>query len=381
MNSYLEQAKELHRQVPVVDAHNDLAGELRLRHQHDETDVIRRLYLPHWRQAGIQLIVSSIYIENHVFFPSDQSRSTISASTAGGSSSAALWQHYWNTGELCWEQGYQVALEQITIIKEEIRTLPDDLILVTSKKDLEPVLTKKKIGILLYMEGLDCVGDDITKIDALYKLGVRGASLTWSRQNLLATGCCTAANFTDIPGTITTLGYQALDCLMKHSMFIDISHLNNEGYDDLCNHINRSNIFLPFIATHSNSWTIHPNYRNLTDAQLKSLACQSGILGINANKYIVGSDGCNPLDKMCEHILYISHFIGFSHIGFGFDLCDSYTRGRDQTDLIEKEDCLENHEEALLLTARLMERGISEAELRQLLGTNWLQYFSQILPV
>ena len=84
---------------------------------------------------------------------------------------------------------------------------------------------------------------------------------------------------------------------------------------------------------------------------------------------------------MCEHILYISHFIGFSRIGFGFDLCDSYTRGRDQTDLIEKEDCLENHEEALLLTARLMERGISEAELRQLLGTNWLQYFSQILPV
>lgn len=30
---YLEQAKELHRQIPVVDAHLDLAGEILLRYQ------------------------------------------------------------------------------------------------------------------------------------------------------------------------------------------------------------------------------------------------------------------------------------------------------------------------------------------------------------
>ena len=69
MNHYLKLAEELHRQVPVTDAHNDLAGELLIRHRHGETDVIRHLYLDHWKSAGFQLIVSSVYIENSVFFP------------------------------------------------------------------------------------------------------------------------------------------------------------------------------------------------------------------------------------------------------------------------------------------------------------------------
>ena len=60
MNHYLKLAEELHRQVPVTDAHNDLAGELLIRHRHGETDVIRHLYLDHWKSAGFQLIVSSV---------------------------------------------------------------------------------------------------------------------------------------------------------------------------------------------------------------------------------------------------------------------------------------------------------------------------------
>lgn len=364
----LEHAKELHQYVPVVDAHNDLAGELRLRHLHGESDVIRRYYLEQWKRTGIQLIVSSIYIENQVFFPKE-------TATPGG-----LWQHYWNTGELCWEQGYQNALEQIAIIKEEILSLPDDLMLVTSRNDLKQIAEKKKIGIMLYMEGLDCIGNDITKIDALYNLGVRGASLTWSRQNLLATGCCTASNFTDISGSITPLGYQVLERMSKLSMFLDISHLNNDGYQDLNNHIKETNLSCPYIATHSNSWTIHPNYRNLTDAQILQLADQNGILGLNANIYIVGANRSDSIQKMCSHILHISHLASFSCIGFGFDLCDSYTRGKKQTDHIPEEDGLANYEDALHLTAHLLELGIPDAELIKLLGANWLRYFSQCLP-
>ena len=60
--SYEEFAQQLHQSVPVIDAHNDLAGEILLRHQQGEQDVIRRLYLPNWKAAGFQLILSSIYI-------------------------------------------------------------------------------------------------------------------------------------------------------------------------------------------------------------------------------------------------------------------------------------------------------------------------------
>lgn len=374
MKDYLEYAKYLHQQVPAVDAHNDLAGEILLRHRLGESDVIRRLYLPAWKAAGFRLIVSSIYIENSVFFPKDRKQQIGSSNTQ---SAHETWSLLLSKDALCWEQGYVNALEQIRVLKQEIAAASDSLCLITSAKELQELKKHNRIGILLYMEGLDCIGNDLSRIHTLYQCGVRGASLTWSRRNLLASGCCTATQFTDIPGGITPLGIQALQELHAHHMFLDISHLNNEGFS----YIDSSEAStLPYAATHSDAWTIHPSYRNLTDEQLLALAKQGGVVGINACKYIAGSDTAYTTDVLCRQIEYIQSLIGSSHIGFGFDLCDSYSRARYYPELPEPEDCLHNHKEALLLTAQLLERGMTEQTVLPLIGLNWFTYFEQVLP-
>lgn len=396
MNYYM-QAKKLHNQVPVVDTHNDLAGELLYRHMHGEDQVIERLYLPHLNAAHFKLIVSSIYIENSVFFPQEPEGKD--------------WNDYFNGNALHWEQGYQNALSQIKVLKQEISACPEKLQLVTSVADLDSVLQSDRIGILMYMEGLDCIGPDLEKLDELYSLGIRGASLTWSRRNLLATGCCTASKHNDIPGAITDYGLQVINRMQELGMFLDISHLNNEGFAQLTD--------IPYIATHSNASSVYDNYRNLTDEQMKLLAEKDGIMGLNACKYIVGctetsnrkNDSCEKrnskihtnelsyqkehyLDAMCEHIEYIVKTIGASHVGFGFDLCDSYTAGKlgyaDVPSAIqaavtgetsfEPEDCLKNHEEALLLTARLLKRGTNEKSVLLIIGQNWWNFFHTHLP-
>ena len=376
MNHYLKLAEELHRQVPVTDAHNDLAGELLIRHRHGETNVIRRLYLDHWKAAGFQLIVSSVYIENSVFFPENW-RHLVPESAA--SSIHDSWKALWKKHALRWNQGYENALDQIRVLKQEIADAPEELCLVTSGKDLDAVREHHKIGILLYMEGLDCIGNHPDRIHTLYQSGVRGAGLTWSRQNLLATGCCSATQFTDIRGRITPLGQQVIKELIRHHMFLDISHLNNDGFDQLVHLLPEMDATLPMIATQSNAWTIHPNYRNLTDEQLLILAEQGGITGLNACKYIAGSYEESPIDALCRQIEYIQSVTGASHIGLGFDLCDSYSRAKYAPVIPEPEDNLRNHKEALLLTARLLERGMSEQTVLRLLGLNWIQYFEQVL--
>ncbi len=50
---YLEQATKLHKCQPVVDAHLDLAGEILMRHQAGEREVIKKYYLDNFRKAGI----------------------------------------------------------------------------------------------------------------------------------------------------------------------------------------------------------------------------------------------------------------------------------------------------------------------------------------
>ncbi len=390
---YYEEACHLHREVPVVDAHNDLAGELLLRHQRGEERVIERLYLPHWKAAGFQFIVSSIYIENSIFFPDIEEVRGI------GNAEKKDWNYYWNRQALCWDAGFANALAQIREIKKELAELPEELCLITCRDDLTAIRKREKIGILLYMEGLDCIGVDVSRIHTLYQLGVRGASLTWSRPNLLAVGCCSATKHTDIPGPITSLGWQVLEALQQHHMFLDISHLNHEGWEQIdrqyTTEYSRRSSYVPYIATHSNSCTVYSSYRNLTDRQMNALASQGGIMGLNACKYIVGCDDpADYLDAMCCHMEYIVNKIHATHLGFGFDLCDSYSRARyridtpscgdpsfpaDRTQRFLPEDCLQNHKEALLLTARLLKRGMHEQNVLRILGLNWLEYFALLL--
>ena len=53
---YLKKAAALHENVPVVDAHLDLAGEILLRSRLGEKEIIRKHYLKNWQTAGTKLI-------------------------------------------------------------------------------------------------------------------------------------------------------------------------------------------------------------------------------------------------------------------------------------------------------------------------------------
>ncbi len=340
--NFLLQAAALHRTNPTVDAHLDLAGEVLLRHLAGEKEVVRRHYLTDFRKAGIRLVVSSVFVE---------------------------------TGNL--ERGWQNALDQIAALKEDIRNL-EDVALIESKEDLDRLLEGDGIGILLYMEGLDCIGEDIDRLNELFELGVRGASLTWSRPDALATGCCKAAEHKQIPGPLTQAGIRAVKRLEELSMFLDVSHLNDEGFEDLCRVAERS-----FIATHSGSRRIFDSYRNLTDEQMGCLAAQGGIMGMNGCQCIAGSLLGNHLEMLCRHIEYETAKLGADHVGYGFDLCDSYDQAsaalKGQPH-ITRNDCLLNHGQVPLVTAALLQRGMDEESLKKIIGGNFLGYFGRILP-
>lgn len=339
--NYLRKAMELHKDVPVVDAHLDLAGEILLRNRAGEREVVKNHYLSDFKKAGIRLVASSVFVE---------------------------------TGNL--DRGWENALEQIAALKQDIESL-DDVFLVEKGGDIDKVLEEGKIGILLYMEGLDCIGEDIDRLDTLHDLGVRGAALTWSRPNALAVGCCKAAEHRQIYGGLREAGKRAVKRLEELSMFVDVSHLNDDGFEEL-----RGLAEKPFIATHSGSRKVFDSFRNLTDEQMLYLAGQGGIMGINGCQCIAGSLRGNHLEMLCRHIEHEVTVMGAEHVGYGFDLCDSYDeagaalRGESR---VCRNDCLLNHGQIPLVTAALLQRGMDEGSVRKIIGENFLTYFKQMI--
>jgi len=343
MNKYLDHANQLHQTHYVADAHLDLAGEILLRQQAGETDIIRKYYLDNFRAAGINLIMSTIYVDK-INLP---------------------------------EAGLKNALMQIAALNHDLTLIPNEVLLVKTRKDLETAKRENKIAIILYIEGLDFIGSDLPLLDIFYDLGVRGASLTWSRRNLLASGCCPASQKVAILGGLSNLGLSALKKLNQLSCFVDVSHINDDGFADILSATDK-----PVIATHSNARTVHLSYRNLTDEQIISLCKRAGIIGINACSLITGShEKGDHLDKLVKHIEHISKLVGSHHLCYGFDLCNSYTLAKPRLNFTPTlYDCFNNHSEIPQLTASLLERGMPEEEVIGIIGQNLYDFIVNYLP-
>lgn len=326
---------------PAVDAHIDLAAEIYARQKNGEQDIIKKYYLENLKRAGINLLVSSIYIES----------------------------------DMLPGKGAELALGQIGALLKDIESL-DEVSVVKCREEIEAAISENRIGIILYMEGLDIIYRDANILRALYAMGVRGASLTWSRRNYLAEGCCKAGELENIRGGITKLGISVIKLMEELGMFIDVSHLNDDGFEDIAMTAHKA-----FIASHSNSRSVHMNYRNLTDRQIEIICKRGGVIGINAYKHIVGADPYNnPIPKICEHIKYIIDIVGDEHIGFGLDLCDSYERSLSKMKFEpERGDCLINHTGLIDISAELLRQGIGKEAVINIMGRNFVNYFCNIL--
>lgn len=340
--SFKDAALNLHKNNVVVDTHLDLAGEIYNRYLAGEKEVIKNRYLENLKKGGFNIIVSSLYIDD-IFLP---------------------------------EMGLRIALAQISVLMEDIETCNGEVVLIKTREQLQNVVKENKIGIILSFEGLDPIGNDIKLLKIFYELGVRAAGLVWSRRNYAADGCSFNPVEEGQRGGLTKFGVKVVREMEKMNMLIDVSHLNDEGFWDIMKFTDR-----PFIASHSDSRNIHDRMRNLTDEQIKAIAERNGVIGINAYKSIAGAkEGEDPVKKLADHIEYMVKLVGPAHVGYGFDLCDSYYDSELKFKYESyKSDCIASHAEAVLITEELLRRGMSEEDARLIIGGNFYRIFNNVL--
>ena len=339
---YKELALELHKNNIVVDTHLDLAGEIYNRYMAGEKEVIKNHYLENFKKGGFNLIVSSLYIDE-LFLP---------------------------------EMALRIALGQIRALIEDVESCQGEVFLVKNKDELNKAVNENKIGIIVSFEGLEPIGNDIGLLRIFYELGVRAAGLVWSRRNYVADGCSFIPVEEGQRGGLTKFGVNVVKRMEEMNMLIDVSHLNDEGFQDVVKYTNK-----PFIASHSNSRSIHGSMRNLTDDQIKAIADRKGVIGINAIKNIAGvRDGEAPIIKLADHIEYIVNLAGIHHVGYGFDLCNGYYSSELKFKFAPNNcDSLSSHAEAVLLTEELLRRGISKEDCKLIIGGNFFRTFNNIL--
>ncbi|MGM0851472.1 MAG: dipeptidase [Bacillota bacterium] len=204
-------------------------------------------------------------------------------------------------------QRFQAALEMVNLFHNQILKPNPKLKFVTSKKDIDK-LAHNEIGAMLTLEGIEAIEEDLTKLEILYRLGVRSAGLTWNWANAAADGALEPRG-----GGLTNFGREVVSFLNGNRLWTDVSHLCEKAFWDTIE------IAEYPIASHSNAYSICPNPRNLKNEQIEALIKKDSVMGITFVPPFLNKKGTAVISDVIRHIEHVCSLGGEDHVGFGSD--------------------------------------------------------------
>ncbi len=175
----------------------------------------------------------------------------------------------------------------------------------------EELKNAENIKPILAVEGGSALAGKLENIERLYNDGVKIITVTWNKENELASGC-----FSENDTGLTSFGKEAIKEMVKKKIVPDVSHLGEKGFFDLCETTD-----FPFIASHSDAEKIHSHVRNLKDEQIKIICRRKGLIGLNFyNRFLGEGNSFEMMIKHAEHILSLGGENSLA-LGSDFDGC------------------------------------------------------------
>ncbi|WP_424830439.1 dipeptidase [Ruegeria sp.] len=219
-----------------------------------------------------------------------------------------------------------------------------------------------EIGAIMHMEGAEAIGPDLLALDLFYAAGLRSLGPVWSRNNIFCDGVPFRFPASpDTGGGLTEAGRALVVRCNELGVLVDLSHMTEAGFWDVAKTSNA-----PLVATHSCVHAICPHTRNLTDAQLRTIADRGGVVGLNYAAQFLRPDGRRdpdiPLEQVLAHLDHMIDVMGEDCVALGSDY-DGATVPR-PIDGVEKIPALLSTMEA---------HGYKQDRITKIANANWLR--------
>ena len=173
--------------------------------------------------------------------------------------------------------------------------------------DMEQTLDNGKFAAVLTVEGGAVLAGQPERVQALRDAGVRMLTLTWNGPNELGSGH-------DSSMGLTACGREAVAELERCGVLVDVSHLNDRGFEDLLSVAKK-----PFVASHSNARTVCGHRRNLPDEFIREIAARGGLIGLNYSRDFLSDSGRGSLDDLYRHVCHFLELDAESCLALGSD--------------------------------------------------------------
>jgi membrane dipeptidase len=356
------EARRIHASAPVFDGHNDLPGAVRERgSSFDAYDIGKRLEfghtdIPRLREGGV---------------------------------GAQFWSAYVPTSEIAKKTSARYCREQIELIRAMCARYSADMELALTAADVERIRAEGKIAGLIGIEGGHAIESSLALLREFHALGARYMTLTHNDTLDWADAATDVARH----GGLSAFGEDVVREMNRLGMLVDVSHVSADTMRDVLR-VSKA----PVIASHSSAWAIAEHPRNVPDDVLRSIRGNGGLVMVNFATGFVDPEAArialgwypavraveaetsdenerarrleewrkaNPMPevragRVVDHIEHIARVAGVEHVGLGsdYDGISSLPVG------LEDVSCYP------VITAELLRRGWSEADVRRVLGGN-----------
>lgn len=346
---FVARARAIHKQSPLIDGHNDYPWALR------DIDPGRD-----FGKADISK-------------PTPNLMTDIERLRKGGVG-GQFWSVY-TPATMMGKEATRVTMDEIDTVHRMTRQWPEMFQLALTADDVERTFKSGRIASMIGMEGGHSIDNSLAALRMFYALGARymtlthGSNLAW------------ADSATDKPehGGLTKFGEEVVREMNRLGMLVDLSHVSPETMEDALRVTEA-----PVIFSHSSAKAICNVPRNVPDNILQMVAKNGGVVMVTFVpgfiSQVVADYEAKPenergtaprpratLSQVADHIDHIRKVAGIDHIGLGGDF-DGITQ------VVEG---LEDVSKYPDLTAELLKRGYSDADVKKIIGQNVLRVMRQ----
>lgn len=335
----------LHKQVPLIDGHNDYPWALRELdpgRDFSKAEISKPVPalmtdIPRLRQGGVGGQFWSVYVP----------------STMQG------------------KEAVRATLEQIDIVHRMTKQWPQTFEMAYTAADIERSFQAGRIGSLIGMEGGHSIDSSLATLRMMFALGARYMTLTHSANVPWADASPGPA----VLGGLSKFGEEVVREMNRLGMLVDLSHVSPDTMEDALRVTEA-----PVIFSHSSAKAICNVHRNVPDNILQLVAKNGGVVMVTFVPGFISQEVANfdarpeaerkgqtapraTLAQVADHIDHIRKVAGIDHVGLGgdFDGISSVVQG------------LEDVSTYPGLTAELLKRGYTDEDIKKILGLNVLR--------
>lgn len=344
-----EQAKTLHGKLFIGDWHSDsLMWKRDLIDKHDYGHVD----IPRLQQGNVALQMFTTVTKSPDGI-NYQANSSDASDNITKLALVSLWPI--NT----WNSLAQRALFQANKALELADKYPQQVSLITSKLTLSQFILQREVnprllGMLLGTEGSHALDGELSNIQVLFDSGFRMMSLQHFFDNKLG-----GSLHGESGEGLTEFGREAVQQMQSLGIMLDVSHSSEQVVKDVLA-ISRQ----PLLISHTGFYGHCPSARNISDDLMQQIAANGGLIAVG---YWDGAVCESNVNDIAKSIQYGIELVGSEHVALGSDFDGATSVPFDTSELV-------------YLTQALLNLGVSEQHIKQVMGGNMLQYLQLHLP-